>query len=171
MILHVIGAGLIILAGGLLAKSKTVILKAHIDMLSSLMTSLQIMRSEINVNLTPIGEILVNLSDHSDPHCRRLFSETAALLETHGAPYFSYCWRTCIAQHCEILTEHERNSLLALGEILGRYDVAEECSAIDRCVLELNAGYESAKLRYSTDARLYAGMYLSIGCILAIILL
>lgn len=171
MILHIMGAGLIILAGGLLAKSKTAMLKVHIETLSSLITSLQIMRSEINVNLTPIGEIITDLSESADPRCHQLFSKTADLLTVHGAPYFSHCWRAGIAQYSDILTEREQNALLALGEILGKYDVADECNAIERCILELNAGYESSKLRYASDARLYAGMYLTIGCILAIILL
>lgn len=171
MILHIMGAGLIIMAGGLLARFKTATLKVHIETLSALMTALQIMRSEIHVNLTPIREIITDLSESAHPRCRRLFSETANSLEVYGAPYFSHCWRAGIAQYADILTEREQNALFALGEILGRYDVSDECNAIERCILELNAGYESAKLRYSTDARLYAGMYLTIGCILAIILL
>lgn len=171
MTLHLIGAGLLVLAGGLFAVNKTTVLKCHLAMLSSLISSLRMMANEIQVNLTPIDEILFLLSDVNNKYAGQFFFEVATLLSERGAPYLKICWDAAIDRCCGCLSQQEQSALRTLGNVLGRYDVAEECTAIDHCISELNIGYQTLRQRYSTDARLYAGLGLTAGCILAITLL
>lgn len=169
--IDLIGAGLVILAGGLFARAKTAALHAHTQLLSALLTALQIIRSEINVNLAPLSEIIDHLAQSGAPCGRDLFSDMKLLLDARGAPYFYECWQLAIDAHCYCLSDHERAALYDLGHVLGRYGVTEECAAIDRCTAELSAGYRDAKVRCAADTKLYTGLSLAAGCILAIVLL
>ena len=171
MTIHVIGAGLLILAGGLFAKNKTAALKSHLTMLASLASSLQVMLSEIQVNLTPIGEILEMLSAFGAPCSRRFFQEVSDQFTAQGAPYLEQCWNTAVDRCCAGLSDEEQRAMRTLGEVLGRYGVDEECAAISRCVSELNTVHTQLRRRYSADVRLYTGLGLTAGCILAIVLL
>lgn len=168
---NLIGAGLVILSSGLYAKAKTAALKSHMNQLSALITALQIIRSEINVNLAPIGEIIHRLSQSPVQFTSQLFSSMLALLDIRGAPYFPECWRIAISEHCSALTDNERSALYELGEMLGHYGVMEECAVIDRCAAELTAGHRNAMTRYTLDSRVYTGLSLAAGSILAIVLL
>jgi stage III sporulation protein AB len=166
-----IGAGLLILAGSLFAKSKTAALKAHLTMLSSLTAALQVLQSEIQVNLTPVGDILAMLSDFGDRSSRWFFREVSEQFTTRGAPYLAQCWNDAVVRCCSELSEEEQRALCTLGEVLGRYGVEEECAAINRCISELNIGLAQLRQRYYADVKLYTGLGLTAGCILAIVLL
>lgn len=171
MMLQIIGACCLVFAGGLFARGKTSDMKDHLAMLSSLMSALHIMICEIQTNLTPMGEIIRTLALSKDKYFALFFSEVSEQLAVQGAPYFAGCWKAAVDSRCSILTPAERDALYILGDVLGRYDAAEECAAIERCILELNTGYEALRRRYHADARLYTGIGLAAGCILAIVLL
>ena len=122
------------------------------------------MLSEIQVNLTPIGAF-------GAPCSRRFFQEVSDQFTAQGAPYLEQCWNTAVDRCCAGLSDEEQRAMRTLGEVLGRYGVDEECAAISRCVSELNTGHTQLRRRYSADVRLYTGLGLTAGCILAIVLL
>lgn len=169
--MHMIGAGFLILAGGLFARNKNAAMKAHLTMLSSLTNSLEVMLCEIQVNLTPIGEILVMLSDFGGTSSKRFFQEVSDQFTVRGAPYLEQCWEEAIDHCCLCLSGAEQHALRTLGAVLGRYGAEEECAAIGRCISELNMGHAQLRRRYSADVKLYTGIGLTVGCILAIVLL
>lgn len=169
--IRIAGAALLMLAGGLFAYGKVSAMKEHLRMLSSLISALGVMTCEIRVNLTPLGELIEGLADPADPYAGAFFENVFSALRRQGAPYFSRCWRDAATACCSCLRAEEQTALCELGEVLGRYDTPEECAAIDRCVQTLKSAYDALRMRYSTDARLYTGLGLAAGCILAIVFL
>ena len=171
MMIQMMGACFLILAGGMFARRKTSDIKEHLAMLSALISAFRIMICEIQTNLTPMGEIIQMLASSNEKYSGMFFAEVSKQLELQGVPYFTRCWKTAVTFCCSALTSTEQEALLTLGNVLGRYDAAEECVSIERCIMELNTGYEALRHRYQTDARLYTGLGLAAGCILAIVLL
>lgn len=168
--MHMLGAGLLILAGGLFAKSKTAGVKAQLSLLSAISAALTRMSGEIRSNLTPVGEIIEALAADRTASAS-FFGAVHGLVCVRGAPYLERCWCDAVDGCCACLSHREQDVLRGLGRVLGRCDAPEECAAIDRCVVELLQCRDDLQARFTSDARLYAGLGLAAGCILAIVLL
>lgn len=165
------GALLILLACAAFSMRKTAGMKNRMHTLCALMDALQLIRSEITTNLTPVTEILLQLENHQNAVVRGFAAKVNENINREGIPYFSRCWSDAVIACCADLTVQEREALCALGNILGRYTESEECAAIDRCTAALRDGFTTAKEKYAADAKLYTGLSMVTGLMLVILLL
>jgi len=169
--IHFIGAICLVLSGAVFANIKVSQLKLRTDVLSSMISSLLWIRSEISTNLTPVTELVQCLAADAHPSVRPFFQAVHEQIDAYGIPYFAQCWQRAVQIHCEALSEDEFRVLCDLGGILGRYGVQEENTAIDRCIQQFQAAYEQARQDRTERTRLYLGIGLTAGGMLAIVLL
>ena len=66
--------------------------------------------------------------------------------------------------------ERERESLRALGQVLGRYDRDSQLAALDRVIGELRDALERAELRRKDSTRVELTFSVSVGVILSLLL-
>lgn len=164
------GAICLILAGGIFGWQHSVSDRQKVQYLSDLIHALELMRAEI-LNMQPTIPELLEFSIEQGSTVQPLFAEVLQGIQGLGIPQFANCWRTAVCRECSCLSNTEQSSLLALGSVLGQYDVEEEVNGIDRCLRELDTAYEKAKTQTLQNKAIYYGVGLTAAGMLAILLI
>ncbi|MEG1632701.1 MAG: stage III sporulation protein AB [Oscillospiraceae bacterium] len=164
-----VGAFMIVSAFFLWGRSRAEELKAHARLLSALLSSLELIRSEVTARLTPIPEIAERLAASGPGETREFFGRLGAELTALGEREFSEIWSSCAAELK--LREDELSALADAGRSLGRYGVREQDAALSRCMEILGAAAADARAEAAGGGRLWTGLGITAGLILAVALL
>ena len=166
---RVVGALLIVAAFSIAGAVVSAELRARARRLNALCSALELMRGEVVDRLAPVPEITERLAasgpEESRPFFRRLTSELADL----GTRTFSEIWSSCAGSMG--LRQGEREALCSLGRCLGRYGADEQDAAIARCMALLGAFAKKAEEEASSGARLYGGLGVTVGLLIAVVLI
>lgn len=159
------GALLMAFAGAALGVERSARVKLRARLLSALCAALGVMAEEISLLRTPLPELFGQLAERGPEETRAFFAELSA---ADGSP-LSERWSAC-ADELPIRVE-EREVLRALGLSLGRYDAASQCTQIEHVRAQLQRMTEEARSERDGKAKTYVGLGLSLGAMLAVILL
>lgn len=170
--LRTIGVVLVVLGPSMMGFSKALSLKAHARFLSDFVAALELMRAEICTRLTPIPELVAYLAKSAPTGCRAFYAGLEQRMGLLGEASFLQLWE----QEADALTEpqlsgEERSAVKALGMSLGRYDVQEQQAAIDMAIARLTVLAEEARKQSAVQGRLWTGLGVTGGLMLAIIML
>lgn len=170
--LRTIGVVLVVLGPSVMGISKALSLKAHARFLSDFVAALELMRAEICTRLTPIPELTEYLAKSAPHGCRAFFAGLEKRMGLLGEMSFSQLWE----READTLTEpqlsgEERSAVRALGMSLGRYDVREQQAAIDMSIARLSLLAEEARKQSGIQGRLWTGLGVTGGLMLAIIMI
>lgn len=166
--LRPLGAGLIILSFALFGAGRAQELRRYSALITALATSVELLRGEIVSRLRPLPEAAEILARTGPAAARGFYLRLSLELEALGEREFSEIWRDCVLKLA--LRQNEREALTALGRSLGRYGLDEQEAALCRCLDRLGAASIEARERAISGARLCAGLSLSAGALIAIIL-
>lgn len=170
--LRFLGAALIVAACTGLGLEKAGRLRARTAALTAVLTVLTLLRGEIAERRTPMPEIAERLAREAPEPCRgwfRRLEEDMGRLEDGG---FAGVWRRSLEETTSLpLGKAERESLCLLGLSLGRFDAPEQAAAIDRCIRETEEFRRQAAETAQAQGRLFAGLGIAGGLLLAIVLL
>lgn len=123
------------------------------------------MKAELNSYGLSIPELMQRMGDVE------LFSSIAKEIEKEGPMGFAEEWKRCIDHNSGYLTDAEHHEIAALGEILGRYELAEQLTAVQNVITILNQGKEETKKKLSSVSKLYMGTSLSLSAMLVVLLI
>lgn len=167
--IKVVGAILIIAAFSLLGAARVAELKCRARRLAALVSALELMRGEVVDRLAPMPEIAERLAATGPEESRGFFRRLSSDMECLGEKAFSEIWSSCAADLG--LRHDETETLCDLGRSLGRYGIDEQEAAIARCMSLLGAFTDAARSEAASGGRLYGGLGITAGLLLAVMLI
>ncbi len=166
--------GAILVAGGaatagMLASSR---LRTRTEALSGLLSSIDIMQSEIFFRLTPLPELIKILAGQSSEPARTLFLNCFSHLGSLGQKPFSAIWSQSVEESRGLeLTSGEKKTLVELGGILGRYDADGQIKAIAYIKRRLESCLDASLREKEKQGKLYRTLGVVTGIAIVIILI
>jgi len=167
--LQLIGSLLIVGGFGAVGVAASAELKRRVDTLSSMITALEVMASEISYKLSPLRELLTLLS-REDGAVGRFFSALAADLEGEPESRFfdQWCKRLGLLPG---LTEDDRQILKEAGRFLGAYETGEQVKALGYAARRLSQRLTGAEAERVQKGRLYRTMGAGLGLLAVLLIL
>ncbi len=168
--IHTLGAFLVALACAWLGVRRAQALTARVRALEALGAALEQMERELTFRLTPLPQLMGELSKDTQSPARELFARCRQELEGQECRRFSDIWAQLVTE-LPALTRDDCQALLPLGQVLGRYDGAGQASAIAGVRRALEALGCAAREDSCRLGRVYRAVGAAGGGFLAILLL
>lgn len=166
---RIIGAVCIVLCGVLTGNAASNSLKARFERLDGIISSFLAIKAKLVLNLSPIPDILRELSEKNNELgalytkiCEKYDSESISIQEI---------WSDCFAEYTAELGYETAQIICSLGDVLGKYDVSEQCSAIDYALARLNNNLEEFRKDYVNQGSLYRKLGTALGIGVAVMLM
>lgn len=166
---RIAGAGLIVAACALWGAVRAAELRERARRLAALISALELMRSEVMDRLAPMPDIAERLAATGPEETRAFFRSLSVEMEGLGERELSEIWSSCTG--CLGLRYEETEALRTLGRSLGRYGADEQNAAIIRCMSLLETFQAQARTEAASGAKLYGGLGVTVGLLLAIMLI
>lgn len=138
---------------------------------SSLISALELIKSEIYTSHTPLDSVLSLVMQSSDKSVKPFFDAVISGLSELGDSSFCDIWTASVQSELTALPKSCVQSLVSLGNSLGRYDADMQKCAIERCSVALEAARSELRAASVANKRMYVGTGASAGLIIAIIML
>ena len=135
--------------------------------LGELAFALELLRFELGCFRRPMPELAARLAVSAPGAGGVLFARLSQAFRVRPEESFAGLWAWALGG----LKGPEREALLALGGVLGRYGAEEQLSAAENCRLRLRALEREAKEAYRRSGKLYIGLGLSAGAMVSVMLL
>ena len=166
-----IGAAMILASsaclGFIFSRSK----KRHIEALRGMCGAFEIMAGELETRITPIPEVCVLLSKRCTGTAENFFTDLAASLDSLGDRDFAELWTAAAEKSLAVLNAQELDEVLALGNIIGRYELSEQTRALHICLNTLRTALDTAQREYPGEKKLGLGLTTAAGVLLIVVLL
>lgn len=170
MTLRLMGCILLVAAGAMGAWQRINALHCRERTLFAFAAALRRGAAELEAHRTPTGELLELLAMDNDPGVSRFFGQIYRDMDREGPAVFSSAWNRSV-QGCTVLEPGERQTLTALGQVLGQYGVGDTCAALKRCGDFFQQEGEQVRRQIPEQTRVYLGVGLSWGAIAGILLI
>lgn len=168
--IRLVGAALVGLSCGWLGIKNARRLSERVEALETLDSALGQMERELAMRLSPLPQLMEELSAHTASPARELFAGCRTALDGLGRERFADAW-TRLVEELPDLQAEDRRALVPLGQVLGRYDGAgqrETIAGTRRALGELRARAEEDSRRLG---RVYRALGAAGGGFLIILLL
>lgn len=166
-----VGAVFLVSACLLLGLGQARLLLRRRDSLAGMLDALRYMNAELK-NGGPIPELFLALEDRAEGQIRPFFAGLNERMQGFGEESLSEIWRSCVETDTSlVLTDEQRRELGRLGNYLGRYSGEEQSEALGLCMGRLEAELLAARQEAGQGMKLYTGLGLCLGLMLAVVLL
>ena len=170
--MNIVGAVLIIGATAAVGLSSVWRMSTRVRVLTGLLSAVETMKNEICDCMTPLPELIEQLTREAAPPVDRLFYRVAKEMADIGMERFYFLWKRAVEETGELeLTEQERQTLIDLGRSLGRYDTEEQRSAFAYAQRRLEGYQRQAEAERAKQGRVHAVLGIAVGVFVVIILL
>lgn len=168
-----LGMMIIVLSCTALGFSGASVMRARVRTLSALISSLELMKSEIYTRLTPMPELMELLGRESKYPVSQLYERVGeGMRDGLGVSSFAEIWTQAVEKSDSLgLSFDEMTALSDLAKSLGRFDASEQASAIEACIARLEGFRLEAELCYKSKGRVWQSVGIAGGLLLAIVLL
>ena len=147
-------------------------LRSRVRSLAALISALDAMKSEICDRLTPMPELLRQMTLEATYPASLLFHNASGLMTSLGSKPFSAIWRQAVQNTPELLLRPQEELVLTeLGLSLGRYDVAEQRGAFAYAARRLDDCLRRAEADRDKNSKVRAFLGVAAGIFVAVILL
>ncbi|MDR1157329.1 MAG: stage III sporulation protein AB [Oscillospiraceae bacterium] len=165
--------GAILVAGGASAISLAAVqnLGARVRLLAALTDALELMRAELQFNLTPLPALMEVLADRAPTPARAFFARCARLMTLLGEHSFQALWNKALTETEGAWLPPERELMATLGGLLGRYDAEAQGRAVSYVRERMEALRRCAEEKRIRQSRVYGALGLASGLAVVIILL
>lgn len=169
--LKLLGAVLLTAGAAVIGFSASAQLGRRVTALRAMIAALELAERELAFRLTPMPELLSELSRRAQPPVNGFFSHCLADLDQLGEQSLGELWDAALVLCPMDLAAEDRTALSELGQVLGRYDGdgQREAIALTRAVLEHNLS--AAEADRDGRGRLYGALGLTAGGFFVILLL
>ena len=165
------GALLIFLAFAGFGAAFALAKKRRIDALRGMCAALELMNGELSARLTPLPELCGLLAGRASGAAGEFLGLLAASLPGLGERDFSALWREAAERSLGSLSGAELSEITRLGDIVGRYELAEQTRALELCLAELRNCLRAAQSAYPGEKKLGFGLAAAAGALLVVVLL
>ncbi len=171
MIMRWVGA--ILVAGGAAAAGLTAIqrLGSHVRLLSALVNALEVMQSEIYFNLVALPELIGQLARRAAPPARPFFAHASKQMKLLGEESFQTLWHKALSETGAEWRTAEKDVLMDLGGLLGRYDSEAQSRAISYAKERMSELLAKAEDERARQSRIYGTLGVACGLAIVIILI
>ncbi len=169
--MRLIGAFLIALACAAAGMIKARSLSELDRTYTALISALGLMKSEISSRSAPLDEVMHAASGPLSGAAGSFMKKVSADFSRLGEETFRSIWSNAAELCLRELPPRAMAGIKALGGSLGRYDSAQQCAALDRCMAELSAERSALRETLCENKRMYVGLGGAVGLILAIVLI
>ena len=143
-------------------------LRLRLRLLTAVIDSLNLLRSDIVGRLLPLPEALCHLAASAPEPLSAQYTALADSI-TDGDRPFSESWAAAF-QALDMLTPGVRAALLTLGEQLGKYDAQLQRTALDACIETLQAAAAQMQADTVRRGKLFCGLGATLGLLTAVAL-
>lgn len=165
--------GAILVAGATTAAGLAAVqrLGARVRLLAAFLTALDIMLAELTFNLTPLPELMQLLSRRAAAPVRPFFAHCARLLQRLGEESFLALWQKTVNDMGAEWRAGERDALMDLGAVLGRYDTKGQARALTLAKTRMEALLTRAEGERLRQGRVFGALGAASGLAIVIILI
>ncbi|MFB0919670.1 MAG: stage III sporulation protein AB [Oscillospiraceae bacterium] len=140
--------------------------------LADAMDALRFISAELKNGAVPIPEIFAELRRLPDSRLHSFFEILCTKMEAFGDESLSEIWGGSVMNDRTIsLSQGQRQELSRVGAYLGRYSEAEQSDAIAACTEHLAIELKRSSDKAREGAKLFTGLGLTFGLMLAAVLL
>lgn len=161
------GAVLLTAAGLLAGVTARAAMDARVRRMTELLELLELLDLELGRFRTPMPALFAALSERARGAGAALCRRVGSGLETLGEQPFSDIWAGALAD----LPTPERDILIPLGTVLGRYGAEEQLMVLERCRRELEQARDEAAAALREKGRMAVGLGAAGGAALAVLLI
>ena len=166
--MHAFGALLLILALSGFGFIRTMDLKQRPRELRMMLDAMTLLRNDIVSRTLPLPDALAHVGGTCRGSARTLFISSKDKLGS-STQQFASVWSDQVAQ-LSVLSREDRTVLCQLRAHLGQFDAQAQGRAIDACISALKRNEAQASEYANQYSRLYTGLGLTLGAMLAVIL-
>lgn len=169
--MKVMGALLVIAAGGMAGWVYSTLLKKRWTMLQALIQAFQWLETEIGYASVPLGEAFMGIGARAPEEVKLILTTFAAALDGPAGLTADEAWQQSLAQNREALPlKAEDWALLAdFGRTLGATDREHQVTAIRRTLERLKHQAAGAEEDYRKNERLYRYLGIAGGALVVLI--
>ena len=171
MLIKVLGSILIIGAAALFGIAQRSRFAHKEEILSDLVSSLEIMHSEISSVCASTNEMLDRICNVTCGEVFNFFNTCRVLHQKHAELPFELIWTRAVKENSFELSAQEIQTLLELGNSIGRYGSDETVRAIELAKRRLEGYLKSATAARGKLGKLYGNLSIISGIALVIILI
>lgn len=139
--------------------------------LERLRGALSYLEEELAFRLTALPVLLERLSQREDGRASRFFEEVLEGLRLDPEGGVRQSWRRAMVRQLPMLTEEERQTLLEVGETLGRYDAQAQRQVLKQAEERLEDCRRRSAQEERRLGRVYAALSLAGGAALILVLI
>ena len=129
-----------------------------------------LMRGELAAYAPPLPELLTSLIPRLSGQAKHFAQSLLQRLSQLAAEGFYPIWERCVASSVPEAAEAEKRALEAVGQTLGRYDLARQCQVLEECERLLRKEAEQEVQALNQSRGLKWGLALSAAAMLVIVL-
>lgn len=144
--------------------------KDLLDELASFCLMLEIIQGELANKLSPMPELAQSVRKKINGKAKSFMEVLIINLNFLGERNLETIWCESLKACGAELGNAEMDALMSLGKIIGRYDVQTQCDAISNTLMLLRSSLNQKRNDLPQLGRLYLGLPMSAGAILAILL-
>ena len=166
--MRVLGALTVIVGCGLFGLVRAIGLRNQERCIAAVIDSLRYMGSELKALSPPLPELMSELAESARPEVRGFYEKLRAATELLGDESFEKLWTSAVmTDKTLLLNENQRRELCKAGAFIGRFSAQEQAVALESCISRLETEYRMAAEKAREGRRLYPGLGLTAGIMLA----
>ena len=169
--IRLLGAVLLTCGGAAIGFSAAAALTRRARGLRAVLGALELLERELSFRLTPLPDLLARLAQLAAPPASGFFAACREGLDQLGEQSMAQIWAAALARRPMDLAPEDKNILLELGGVLGRYDGPGQREALGEIRARLLCQAERAEEESRRMGRVYGALGLSAGSFLVIVLL
>lgn len=170
--MKIIGAILLVAAGTLFGLGQAKGLYFRQRCLEGVLDSLRFMEAELKNGAVPIPDIFEALQNLPNTKLKSFYTALNGKMADFGEESLSDIWSESALNDQSIsLSERQRQELCRVGNYLGRYSENEQSEAINACILHLEEELKRTVIKARDGAKLYTGLGVTAGLMLAAVLI
>lgn len=165
--MRILGALMIVLSGLLMGLKRAAGLRRDVECRAALCRMLEGLSYELGRFRTPLPEIFSTLCAQSGNEAKTLCSLVSEELSRRETKPFSEIWTSALG----FIPLREREILMPLGGVLGRYGTEEQLGALERCRREMEDLLAEGRERLRERSGVCVGLWTAAGLMAAVVLI
>lgn len=170
--MKILGALSVIIGCVLFGLIRAMSLTRHEKCVGAIIDSLQYMISELKTEALPLPELIALLSQTARSEVRVFYAKLSSAMELLGDESFESLWSSAVMTDSSLgLSEGERQILCKAGVFMGKFSAEEQSAALESCIARLEPERRIAAEKAREGKKLYPGLGLAAGIMLAVMFL
>lgn len=132
-----------------------------------------LLKGEIRYGITPIGQACFQVSKRTEGALRDFLEELSKGVQKKSKDSFAEIWEIAAKKYLpkQYMTQEEWNMLLQIGGAIGYLDTSMQLHNFDFFMEQIDHSLATCRIKQEKDKKLYQTLGISIGLMIAIVLI